>query len=230
MLRVFISPFLPIFKSIRNEFLNFKLMKLNKNLKLVGDNSIVNTCFGVFNFVLNSSLTNVKLGDFSYIAGNGRVRDCKIGKFCSIGPNVLIGLGEHPTDFVSSHPIFYSKRSHRGITFSKKDHFKEYKTTIIGNDVWIGANVIIKGGVNIGNGAIIASGAIVTNNVPSYAIVGGVPAKILKCRFKDDIIESLEKQQWWEIDYEWMEENYLLFHNIKNLEQIKNANTNKNQN
>ena len=68
----------------------------------------------------------------------------------------------------------------------------------IGHDVWIGTNVTILPSVKIGNGAIIAAGAVVTKDIPDYAIVGGVPAKVLKYRFSDDEIKRLNQSKWWE--------------------------------
>ena len=82
---------------------------------------------------------------------------------------------------------------------------------VIGNDVWIGEDVVITKGVNIGNGAIIAAKSVVNKNVPPYSIVAGNPAKVKKTRFDDRIITILEKIRWWDWSLEKIEENYKIF-------------------
>lgn len=85
------------------------------------------------------------------------------------------------------------------MTFSDKNYFEEIKVTHIGNDVWVGANAIVLDGVSIGNGVIVAAGAVVTNSVPDYAIVGGIPARVLRMRFCEEDIERLNELQWWNL-------------------------------
>lgn len=137
------------------------------------------------------------IGDYSYVS-NAKVSNCSIGKFCSIGTNASVGgLGKHPIDMISTHPSFYSVSMQCGRTFSEKNYFDEYEYTYIGNDVWIGMNAIILDGVKVGNGVVIAAGAVVTTDIPSYAIVGGVPAKIIRYRFTESEIKDLERLLWW---------------------------------
>lgn len=118
-----------------------------------------------------------------------------VGKFCSIGDNVTIAKSNHPIDFISTHPFLYEKK--RGIVSSNiaLNYNGEVK---IENDVWIGVNATILPGVTISNGAIVAAGAVVTKDVPPYAIVGGVPAKIIKYRFSETEITQLLESKWWE--------------------------------
>lgn len=142
-------------------------------------------------------LSGVSMEDFSYIAASSALDHIKIGRFCSIGPGFQGGTGNHPTNFVSTSPVFFSTLKQCGISFATKELFKETVEITICNDIWIGANVFIKDGVKIGNGAIVAAGAVVVNDVPDYAIVGGVPAKLIRYRFSEDIIDSLLKIQWW---------------------------------
>lgn len=146
-------------------------------------------------------LTNVRVGRCTYFAG-ASAGNATIGNFCSIGPGAKVGgLGQHPTNMISTHPAFYSTKMQAGITFSDQDYYDELPTTTLGHDVWVGANAIIMDGVNIGNGAIIAAGAVVVKDVPAFAIVGGVPAKIIKYRFSHKLIEQIEETKWWELSF-----------------------------
>jgi acetyltransferase-like isoleucine patch superfamily enzyme len=148
-------------------------------------------------------LNSVELGDYSYIGRNCLLQNVKIGKYCSIANDVMIGLGNHPINHFSTSPLFYKKNNTLGKTLVSEDlDFEEYKEIVIENDVWIGARVTILDGVKIGNGSIIASGSVVTKDVPDYAIVGGVPAKILKYRFEERKIKFLLKELWWHKDLE----------------------------
>jgi len=146
-------------------------------------------------------LRNVSLGRMTYVAEVSRIGFADIGAFSSIGPNVLLGgLGSHPVDRLSTHPAFYSSRLQAGDTFSQSDMIEELPRTKVGNDVWIGAGSIVLDGVSIGDGAIIAAGAVVNKDVPPYAIVGGVPARIIRYRFDEETIDALLEWRWWELD------------------------------
>ena len=144
-----------------------------------------NCKFGYNNTIYAGALlSNVSMDDYSYVSAGGAVSNAIIGKFTCIGPEVLIGLGKHPSrDFVSTHPIFYSSRRQVGISFATENAFEEFSPVTIGSDVWIGARAIVLDVVSIGDGAIIGAGAVVTKDVPDYAVVGGVPARIMRYRF-----------------------------------------------
>lgn len=102
------------------------------------------------------------------------------------------------------------------MTYSDDEKYTEFKRQIeIGNDVWIGDSVLILDGVKIGDGAVLAAGAVVTADVPPYAIVGGVPAKVIRYRFNEDEIEHLIKLKWWDKSEQWIKENAHLFSNVK---------------
>lgn len=147
------------------------------------------------------ALNNVTINSYSYVSSDTRISNAIIGKFCSVAPNCLIGVGIHPSKrFVSTSPLFYSNSSPITDRFSNKSDFKEYKNIKIGHDVWIGANVTILDGVTIANGSIIAAGAVVTRDVEAYSIVGGVPAKLIRYRFTPEQIEKLNKLSWWDLD------------------------------
>lgn len=158
---------------------------------------------------------NCHIGRYSYLSGFNIVVNTRIGNFCSIGSFVSICTGMHPTStFASTSPVFYSAH---GNTFADREYFPESGKVEIGHDVWIGSNVLIIDNVTVGTGAVIAAGAVVTKDVPPYAIVGGIPAKIIKMRFDDQTIDALLKSRWWEKDDAWFKEHYRLMHDAEAL-------------
>ncbi len=132
-----------------------------------------------------------------------------IGKFCSIACKVkfLMTSGNHTMRSQSTYtfPIFYEEWD-LDVSFIT-DAWDNKGDIVIGNDVWIGYDAIIMSGVKIGDGAIIGTRAIVTNDVPPYTIVGGIPGKVIKKRFGDDIILKLLKIKWWDWPYEKIKAN-----------------------
>lgn len=156
------------------------------------------------------------IGKYSYISEYTKIdRDVSIGNFCSIANNVLIGATKHPTYWLSTSPFQYDTWLAEDI---KKYPWAISKPTKIGNDVWIGANAVIQSGIQVGDGAIIGSGAIVTKDVPPYAIVAGVPAKLLRYRFNKTQIKDLLKLQWWNLPFDKIKN--LPFNNINKVIQI----------
>lgn len=143
------------------------------------------------------------VGSYSYIAKLSEISYADIGKFCSIGAEVLIGVGKHPPNFISTSPVFYSTLNKQlGFSFSDKQLFEEFSRCKVGNDVWIGSRVMILDGITIGDGAIIAANSVVTKDILPYSVVGGVPAKLIKMRFDDTTIEKLLQEKWWDWNIE----------------------------
>lgn len=218
----------PLSLWLKRTFINRKLEKKFKDKSLkIGYMSIVQNCkFGQYNTIGdNVSITNVEVNDMTYITSGTSIKNAVIGKFCSIGQNCLIGLGKHPSStFVSTHPVFFSPLKQTQISFTEKSEFKEFEKITIGNDVWIGANVTILDGIRISDGAIIAAGSLVAKNIPPYAIVGGVPSKIIKYRFTSEEIKFLLLYKWWDKNLKWLEKEQAKFLDIEEFIKIKRTN------
>lgn len=145
-----------------------------------------------------SSFLQSTMQRYSFCGYNCDIQNTDIGSFCSIANNTIIGGGAHPTEWVSSSPVFYNNRDSVKKKFARHER-EASKRVLIGHDVWIGNNCIIKQGIKIGTGSVIGMGAVVTKDIPPYAIVGGVPAKILKYRFEEHLINELLLSEWWKL-------------------------------
>jgi len=158
---------------------------------------------------------NTSIGRCTYVRENCQLNNCRIGKFCSIAPSVLIGLGRHPVRHVATSPVFYRNSAPCSMLCMETVFLEEYLPIEVGNDVWIGTRAIIRDGVAIGNGAVIGAGAVVTQDVPAYAIVGGVPARTLRYRFDEETINTLLSIAWWDRDPKWLEEHINAFPDVE---------------
>jgi len=175
-----------------------------------------------------------KIGRYTFgyqtLIGNSSIVT-RIGRFCSINPTARVVIN-HSLDCVTTHSMLDRRKFFPRDKKDERKHFVElygkYDNSLtgekskirnngpidIGNDVWIGANVIILPNVKIGDGAVIAAGAVVSKDVESYAIVGGVPAKTIKYRFAKNIIEAFLRIKWWEWPIEKIEDNIELFYQV----------------
>lgn len=194
-------------QSLRKSWVRFKIrMKVNyyypRNKKFARIKSIVPDSTRIGDHIIieedvqiSSGLSHI--GDHVYIGKGTYFGACRsIGKFSSISFDVKIGLISHPLNFVSTSPAFYSPR--RG--WAKESLYNEAANgpAVIEADVLISANAIVLAGVTIGTGAVIGAGAVVNRDVPPYAIVAGVPAKVIRYRFSEEIIAQLVASKWWD--------------------------------
>ncbi|QNV66588.1 CatB-related O-acetyltransferase [Pseudomonas sp. CFA] len=148
-----------------------------------------------------STLFSTRFGEHSFCGYDCTFIKTTIGSFCSVANNVVVGGARHPIEYVSTSPVFLAHKE----SIKKKFSRHEYRwdpTTTIGHDVWIGEGVLIKGGITIGTGAVIGMGSVVTKDVPPYAIYGGNPARLIRYRFPESIVEGLLKSRWWELSDE----------------------------
>lgn len=164
--------------------------------------------------------TFLRIGAFGSLNANTEIGHSAIGRYCSIAQGSYIGGDRHPTDWLSTSRLFYVDNFRN---FGKVFNGKKLKAaqfhetgpiTRIGHDVLIANNCVIGRGVTIGHGAIVAAGAVVVSDVPPYAIVGGNPAKVLRMRFSDAIIEKLLALEWW--NYNLIEAPSVNFQKIEN--------------
>lgn len=189
-------------KSIIHEtstlYKNARLTKSN-----VGENCTVGDGSILFKSVLeganainrNNYITDSQLGFATYTGHNTTIKNSVIGKYCSISWSVSIGGKNHNYLRTTTFPEYHMNRILDGKSTIIENRMEN---TYIGNDVWIGAGAIIMRGINVGDGAVIGAGAVVTKDVPPYAIVAGTPAKVIKMRFSDKIINQLLEIKWWD--------------------------------
>ena len=148
----------------------------------------------------------LEVGAFSYMH-DGQAFALEVGRYCSIGRQLIALQPNHPIDWLSTSPFQYQPHNFLGTNVEQYFGALEAqerpqtptKTITIGNDVWIGSNVTLLNGISLGNGCIVGAGSVVTKSVPPYAIVGGNPARVLRMRFEEDIIAALQEIKWWDV-------------------------------
>lgn len=164
---------------------------------------------------------NVEVGNYTYgeltVLNFGENEKLKIGSFCSIASGVVFSLNaDHFTNHISTFPFKVKVLNEQIKEAASKGDI------IVDDDVWIGQNAIILSGVHIGQGSVIAAGAVVSKDVPAYAIVGGVPAKVIKYRFEPEMIDELLKLDYSKLTKEMIEEHVgELYQELTDVKQLE---------
>lgn len=178
----------------------------------IGDDTTITRCIVGNNVAFNrrSYINDSVIGSYSYSGSNTIMNYSSIGKFCSLARNVDIGGFDHDYRKVTTMPIF----RFRQLCDGGNPEAGERELCRVGNDVWIAAGTQILHKASIGDGAVVGGGAVVTKDVPPYAIVTGIPAKIIKFRFDEKTIADLMDIKWWDWpeaiileNIEWMIKN-----------------------
>ena len=153
-----------------------------------------------------------KVGAYSFVSAGTVVDNTSIGRFCCISDHCCIGLPVHDPHLLSMSPVFTVRNNAAKTSWVEQD-FQDYESppVTIGHDVWVGTHAIIMGGLTIGDGAVVAAGAVVTNDVPPYAIVGGVPARLIKYRFSPETVSLIRQKAWWDQPESFLKENRDMF-------------------
>ena len=200
----------------------FLSLKFGDRLQFYYSSNIgIHSDFEGANKVYERTVFSGSMGYGSYIASDSIVA-AHIGRFTSIAPFVKTNNGVHPKKypFATTCPMFYSTQKQNGKTFTDKTLYKEnLSCPSIGNDCWIGEGAFIGGNVKICDGAVVLAGAVVVKDVPPFAIVGGVPAKVIGYRYDEETIKFLLDYKWWNKDIVWIKSHSSLLSSIDSLKE-----------
>ena len=158
-----------------------------------------------------------QMGGYSNIGVASYIADSIVGRYCNIGSRVSIGGYEHPQDWLGITAYQWGKSTENLVSADTQCLLESHepppqRTTVVGSDVWIGDNAVVKRGVTIEDGAIIGAGCVVTKDVPPYAVVVGVPARVHHFRFEPGVRKELLAARWWDMELEDLAD--LPFHSV----------------
>ncbi|MEA2184958.1 MAG: hypothetical protein QOF69_4143 [Solirubrobacteraceae bacterium] len=154
-----------------------------------------------------ASLFESSLGRFSYVGRDTRLSYADVGTFCAIAWHASIGAPNHPLDRATTHGFPYLPTDGAFV----REPLVEHRRTLIGHDVWVGANAVVLPGVTVGSGCVVSASAVVTHDVDPYSVVAGVPARTLRLRIPDELVERMLALRWWEWPRERLQEHLALF-------------------
>ncbi len=219
------SEYPPDIRLYRNAFLRDSVCKEGVS---IGDDTTVERSTLGSHVVINrrSYINDSVIGDYSYTGINTTMNFTRMGKYCSVARNVDIGGFDHDYHKFTTMPMFRLRQMTGGqMPIPEHNEYCE-----IGSDVWIAAGAQVLHKVRIGDGAVVGGGAVVVKDVPPYAIVAGVPAKIIKYRFDDSIISELMEIRWWDWPQdilkdhlEWMISTDVNHETINRLKEIQRS-------
>jgi phosphonate metabolism protein (transferase hexapeptide repeat family) len=166
----------------------------------------------------HSHLEETLFDDYSYTDGDASIIYADIGKFVNIASHVRINPGNHPMERVTLHHCTYRRKKYGFAETDDESIFswRRFHACRIGHDVWIGHAATIMPGVTIGSGAVVGTGAVVTKDVSPYEIVAGVPSRVIRKRFSDDVIDKLLSIAWWNWERKMLEERFTDFYDLNN--------------
>lgn len=184
----------------------------------VGDDSILINADLEGNIAVNrrNFIQDAKVGRFTYTGQNTTIRGSSVGRFCSISWNVSVGGKDHGMDRVTNSALwaFHNMDGNKPEP-SSFVYAKDEPACVLGSDVWVATNAVVLRGVVVGDGAVIAAGCVVTRDVEPYTVVAGVPGKVIRSRFPDQLRQALLDLKWWDWPVEIIRENLALIYSTK---------------